>query len=202
MDLRVTQKALEDLELSDDLLNRDVEEIVDKHPVLKAFQERRSQSPLGQEAIQLPTSRQVVYSLHSGRYRGLTWFDEDDNVCWLLGVGFHESGSHADAYLVLKSRDEGGDLLPAEADYLALYRWRRTSGVSDLDDLVSIVARIGPEVLSAARSAPNTRVNRVIEGEIEIEMIVEELSDVAAILRQIHSHIRDAPTSTGSSSVW
>lgn len=184
MDLRITERALKDLDLSADLLGRNVEELVDEHPVIKAFAERRAQTPIGQEAIQLPKSRQVVYSLHSGRFRGLTWFDDDDDVCWLLGAGFHESGSRDDAYTVLKRRDGDGDLLPTENDYLALYRWRESLGVSNVRDLVAVLAELGPSLLADARAKPGRRLKTVIEEAIEVEVLVEELFDGASTLRQ------------------
>ncbi len=61
-----------------------------------------------------------AYNLHHGRYRGLTWHDEDSDVLWLLGVGWHEADSRDDAYEVLKARDEAGTLMPGEQDYLDL----------------------------------------------------------------------------------
>lgn len=90
------------------------------HDVVRAFVDQRSQDPKGQEWTKLPVTSAPAYNLHHGRYRGLTWHDEDNDVVWLLGVGWHESGSRDDAYMVLKRRDEAGDLMPTEQDYLDL----------------------------------------------------------------------------------
>jgi hypothetical protein len=95
-------------------------ELADRHPLIAAFVERRGQSPEGQEAIQLPASRATVYSLHAGRWRGLTWWEEDLGIVWLLGAGYHRSGERSDAYAALKRRDETDDLFPTEQDYLDL----------------------------------------------------------------------------------
>ncbi len=79
-----------------------------RHIFVTAFVERRSQSPRGQELTNLPVTAASVYNLHHGRWRGLTWHDEDSDVVWLLGVGWHESGSRGDAYTTLKARRRGG----------------------------------------------------------------------------------------------
>lgn len=162
-----------------------MEEYSDKHRALKTFVKSRSQSPQGQETTQLPKSKQVVYNLHAWRYRGLTWFDEEDDVCWLIGVGFHEFGSRSDAYVVLKERDKAGELLPTEEDYRSLYQWRRTLGASALDDLIHLVAKEGPNMLSAALAAPGSRVGRILGDALEVDLVVEEsLDDDHILLRE------------------
>jgi hypothetical protein len=85
--------------------------------VVAKFVELRSQSPTGQEATSLPTTPATVWNLHCDRWRGLTWHDENEDIVWLLGVGWHASGSRDDAYAVLKRRDELDQLLPSVADY-------------------------------------------------------------------------------------
>jgi hypothetical protein len=121
VELRLTRRALADLGLDDKALaGRRADELVDRHPMIAAFVERRSQNPEGQETIQLPESRAIVYSLHAGRWRGLTWWEPDLGFCWLLGAGYHRSGERSDAYAVLKRRDETDDLFPVEQDYLHL----------------------------------------------------------------------------------
>lgn len=93
MELRLTRRALADLGLDDQTsAGLPADELVDRHPMIAAFVERRGQNPEGQEAIQLPESRAIVYSLHSGRWRGLTWSEPDLGLVWLLGAGYHRSG--------------------------------------------------------------------------------------------------------------
>ena len=79
MELRLTRRALADLDLDvQALAGRPAEEFVGRHPVIAALVKRRSQNPEGQEAIQLPVSRAIVYSLHAGRWRALTWWEPAD----------------------------------------------------------------------------------------------------------------------------
>ena len=58
-----------------------------------------------------------MFSLHAERWRGLTWHDQDADVVWLLGAGYHRSGDRSDAYANLKRRDADGELFPDEQDY-------------------------------------------------------------------------------------
>ena len=121
MQLRLTRRALEDLDLSiERYAGRPATDYRGAHIFVTAFVERRSQSPRGQELTNLPVTAASVYNLHYGRWRGLTWHDEDSDVVWLLGVGWHESGSRGDAYATLKARDVAGTLMPDEQDYLDL----------------------------------------------------------------------------------
>lgn len=120
MRLRVTRQALVDLGLSVDNAGRRAEDLAELHPILGAFVERRSQSAEGQESTLLPSTKAVVWNLHRGRWRALTWHDSDDDVVWLLGAGWHESGSIDDAYAMLKSRDANDELFPTIDDYLDL----------------------------------------------------------------------------------
>jgi hypothetical protein len=73
-----------------------------------------------------------VYNLHHRRWRALTWHEEEDDldVVWLLGVGWHEAGSKDDAYAVLKRRDQQGLLFPDEPTTRTsspIHRPRKTS---------------------------------------------------------------------------
>jgi hypothetical protein len=56
----------------------------ERHPLLEAFYARRAQSPTGQETIEGLQANIVAYSLHAGRWRGLTWHDEELAIVWLL----------------------------------------------------------------------------------------------------------------------
>ena len=105
MQLRLTRRALEDLHLSiEQYAGRPATDYREVHVFVTAFVERRSQSARGQELTNLPVTAASVYNLHHGRWRALTWHDEDSDVVWLLGVGWHESGSRGDAYTTLKAR--------------------------------------------------------------------------------------------------
>jgi hypothetical protein len=90
------------------------QDYVDRYPILAAFRDRRGALPEGEEVIQqvrrvLPVP--PVFSLHSGDDRAGTWFDEEDNVVWLLGVGRNHDYDHLED-LARRQR-----LLPTLEDY-------------------------------------------------------------------------------------
>ncbi len=169
MQLRLTRRALEDLGLAiDAYAKRPATDFMDDHPVVRACVERWSQSPTGQELTKLPVTNAPAYNLHQGRYRGLTWHDEDSDVVWLLGVGWHESGSIDDAYSVLKSRDVTGGLMPDEQDYLDLELSR-----DETRTFVAQVAEEAPILVARARATPGQEVRRVIAGRLGTGVVVE-----------------------------
>lgn len=65
---------------------------MDADDVVRVFVEQRRQDPKGHEWTRPPVTAAPVYNRHHGRYRGLTWHDEDSDVIWLLGAAWHESG--------------------------------------------------------------------------------------------------------------
>lgn len=169
MQFRLTRHALEDLGLTiEDYAARPATDYTDAHDVVRAFVERRQQSPIGQERTNLPVTAAPAYNLHFGRHRALTWHDEDADVVWLLGVGWHELGSLDDAYVVLKARDVAGTLMPVEQDYLDLQL--------SLEEARSFVAQVGqdaPALVEQARQAPGTEVRGVIAGRLGVGVVIE-----------------------------
>ena len=109
-----------------------------------------------------------MYNLHNGRYRGLTWHDEGNDVVWLLGVGWHESGSRDDAYVVLKERDEVGALMPDEQDYLDL-----EMTLEETRSFVVQVSEQAPALVAQARESPGEEVSGVIAGRLGVGVQVE-----------------------------
>lgn len=177
-DLRVTIRALlEDFELDITFLDAPLNELAEEHELLKAFMERRSQDPEGGETTQLPCSSQVVFNLHAGRFRGLTWWDKTDDVVWLLGGKWHESGASDDAYILLKKLDEADRLLPGEDDYAALIRWRRQRDVFSFADIVEAVTNQGQEALAKALADPGTPMETSLAGVLNVTVVVEEVDD-------------------------
>lgn len=169
MQFRLTRRALEDLGLSvDDYARLPANEFVEAHDVVRSFVEQRSQDPKGQEWTKLPVTSAPAYNLHHGRYRGLTWHDEDADVVWLLGVGWHESGSRDDAYSVLKRRDEAGDLMPTEQDYLDLEMTLEASR-----SFVVLVSEQAPALIADARAKPGHEVRGVVAGRLGVGVQVE-----------------------------
>jgi hypothetical protein len=154
--LRLTRAALKDLGLPIEELRRlDASEYVDAHPVVAKFVELRAQSPTGQETTSLPATPATVWNLHCDRWRGLTWHDEGDGIVWLLGVGWHESGSRDDAYAVLKRRDELDQLLPTITDFEDAER-------DDIELFLEALQDSAPRILADAAANPG----REIRGEV------------------------------------
>jgi hypothetical protein len=163
--LHLTRRALSDLGLDvDEHAGRPADELADLHPLIAAFVERRRQRAEGQETIQLPRSRAIVYSLHSGRWRGLTWSEADLNIVWLLGAGYHRSGERTDAYAELKARDEIDELFPTEQDYLDFE--------SDPADFAAAVARDAPRLIEAARARIGEEINGELGGALDVFVLV------------------------------
>lgn len=198
MDLRVTRRALvDDLGLGEELLQVPLKNFSDEHQVLAAFVERRSQNPVGDETTQLPRSKQIVFNLHVGRHRGLTWHDEEDDVVWLLACGYHESGAIDDAYAVFKALDRKGKLLPTAADYEVLTRWRIEQGVSDLPALVELVATEGPELLAASLASPGRTLEVTYANALTVKLVTEENSDSDVVIRTYRLTFQMPPLRAG-----
>lgn len=172
MQLRLTRRALDDLGLpAGSYARRPATEYRDAHEVVRAFVERRSQDPTGPEWTNLPATAAPVYNLHHGRHRGLTWHDEDSDVVWLLGVGWHESGSPDDAYEVLKTRDAAGTLMPDDQDYLDL-----ELSLEETQSFVNRVAEQAPALIARARAALGEEQSGVIAGRLSVNVLVETVT--------------------------
>ncbi len=168
MRLRLTRRALEDLNLPiDAFCALDAREFSDAHDVVAKFVVLRSASPQGQEATLLPVTRQTVWNLHAGRWRGLTWHDTDDDVVWLLGVGWHESSSRDDAYEVLKRRDEAGELFPTVHDF-------QDAEPDDIEAFLEALRKTAPALLEQAQSTPGKEIRGVVGCSV-VALLVEIL---------------------------
>jgi hypothetical protein len=96
-----------------------VGELPHAHPLLAAFVRQRGHAPDVGEATRGLTTRLTTRNLHAGRSRGITWFDRDHGICWLLGGGdAHSAGQRDDIYRTLVALDARGLLFPTERDYL------------------------------------------------------------------------------------
>jgi hypothetical protein len=180
---------LEDLGLAVDAnAGRDATELVEAHRMIRAFVDRRRENPEGSETTQLPSTKAVVWNLHFERLRGLTWHDEEADVIWLLGVGYHESGSVGDAYAVLKGRDAAGELMPGYEDY------------SDLEpDPVPFVERLAAEapiLMARARVHPGREVREILAATAEVGVQVEVVVVDDNSLEEIWISITQPPVAT------
>ncbi len=87
--------------------------------LLDKFAELRAQAPESGDLIDGLEEREC-HSLHSGRYRAVTWYDRRSDVAWLLAACIHRSGSRDDAYALAIERERVGRLYPTEQDSRAL----------------------------------------------------------------------------------
>lgn len=166
-DLRVTRQALEDVGLKSEAGPAfDVEASQRKHDILEAFVSKRDNSPVGQE----PTLgiKASVYNLHGPNpWRGVTWYDEDNSVCWLLGVSPHD-------YRLFVQRAKDGTLLPSEDDYADLMLARDPSALDDsLEHFIEVLTADACELLARAEAEPNTEVNAVLAGTLTTALFTE-----------------------------
>ncbi len=92
----------------------------ERHALLEAFYARKEQSPVGQETIEGLQANIVAYSLHAGRWRGLTWHDTEFAVVWLLAGRYHRSGERDDSYPHFRGLARH-QLLPTEEDYERIF---------------------------------------------------------------------------------
>ncbi len=163
-ELRVTHRCLEE-DLGgtttapfDDLKN---------HEIIKALIKRRRDTPHDTKLVSpLPGGPPVYRLAYGDRHRGATWFDEDNQVVWLLAYAQHEFKGTGDAFPYFKELHAQERLLPDEADYEALFsdRASRFAGVARHDAL---------QLLEAARAAPGEEQRGLIGGEVGVGVAVE-----------------------------
>jgi hypothetical protein len=120
--LRVTQRCLrEDLGLDPAFVQRDARHFCSEHEVLRVFVVKREAAPGTGEPVKDAGPRGSCISLHVGRGRGITIWDEAGDVCWLLAYsGTHATHERRDAYQYFMRLDERDELLPTAEDYEAL----------------------------------------------------------------------------------
>jgi hypothetical protein len=171
--LRLTRQALRDLNLSIEKYSRkSASEYEGEHDMIATFVSMRSQSPIGQETTKLPVTKATVWNIHHGRFRGLTWHDVNSDVVWLLGVGWHETGSLDDAYVELKDWDSSGHLMPTIADYRDLELTEE-----DTLEFVTEVSVQAPKLVGEARQQLGSEVQAVLAGRIKTSVLVYDISE-------------------------
>lgn len=120
-------------------------------------------------------------SLHLGRGRGLTTWDNDDDVCWLVSYGaYHASGDSRDVYNRFELLYAGDQLAPTADDYEALYEITP-------EELLRNLRELGPKLVSAARDTPGYELVRPFnaanpahpdaQAVIVIDLVVEATAD-------------------------
>lgn len=93
-------------------------------------------------------------SLHVGRGRGVTLWDSNEDVCWLLAYsGTHASGEGRDCYRYFMSLGERNELLPTPDDYELL--WDVSA-----ETVLEALTFIGRDLYAEARQNPGVEANR------------------------------------------
>lgn len=105
---------------------------------------------------------------HQHHHRGATWYDDYEEVVWLLAYGRHRSGADDDFFPHCRALDAEGRLLPTVADRVALLRERDRRFV----DAVRVEA---PAILHEARSTPGE--HRYLLGDDVAAAIAIEVDD-------------------------
>ncbi|GIW20266.1 MAG: hypothetical protein KatS3mg065_0562 [Chloroflexota bacterium] len=157
--LAVTRRCLEeDLDLQPDADWRAI-----AHPVLQAFAERRGQHPVGSERITEVSgyTRAPIYSLHVRTHRAATWYDQEEGVVWLLGVGEYHDYEH------LRRLAQQDRLLPTVDDYERL----------ELDALpedfaAALIAEV-EQLVVAARLEPDRIIRGQLASRVPVRVCVE-----------------------------
>lgn len=120
--LRATRRCLrDDLALGEETGARDARSYVVEHDALKTFVTKRSGAPDEGDLVKDVNPRGRVKSLHVGRGRGVTLWDPDNDVCWLLAYSpTHATHERRDVYQYVLWLDSRGELLPTADDYESL----------------------------------------------------------------------------------
>lgn len=132
-DCRITLRCLKTTFAGFSLrIDQDFESLRAENTLIDRFFERRQNDrdggETGQRVVQVRT--RPTFKLTSGRMRCATWFDRDhppQGIVWLLGAEQHDDRhkGRSDAYDVLGSLDQQGQLFPQEIDYDRLELDRR-----------------------------------------------------------------------------
>lgn len=117
-ELRLTRRALHDLGCDAETAPGDLTDIADQAEqgvLVNKFASLRRNVPTGTDGPMHNVGRPDIYSLHGfNGDRACTWYDADEEVCWLLGwVAQHD-------YIEFETRAANSELLPDEDDYIVL----------------------------------------------------------------------------------
>ncbi|HEY4281344.1 MAG TPA: hypothetical protein VGM91_24240 [Conexibacter sp.] len=144
-ELRITRRCLEeDLGVSGDSAFEDVSQ----REIVKAFvKDRRDRVHDTRQVAPLTCGVPVWVLARGDDHRAATWYDEDEEVVWLLAYGIHRSGEPDDFFPDCKQIDAADRLLPVAEDYTRMFDERG-------ERFVHAVRIEAPLILRAAREAP------------------------------------------------
>jgi hypothetical protein len=154
--------------------------------VVRKFIADRAIAPEAAERIRGLTER-PCYSLHSGRYRAATWFDQERDVVWLLGAGVHRADSPEDFYSVAGQRERSGQFYPTPADYAALE-------VAEQTDRLRASVRQLRSLRQAALAAPDAGRHRFTSGDgLYAELWAEAIPGLATVSLRLRAARLNGP---------
>jgi hypothetical protein len=185
-ELAVAERCIRrDLGLAPDIAAEAPETQRKRHVLLERFYSRRAQSPIGQETIEGLQANIVAYSLHAGRWRGITWHDVELAIVWLLAGGYHRSGERDDSYPHFRSlaREQ---LLPTEEDYERVFD-REANGFAER--VVGDVAAIVEE----AHAQPGGIVSGQIARRVSVRAVEQAGSLQVGVKMQLHPGEEQVP---------
>jgi hypothetical protein len=176
-ELRITARCCRD-DLGVDPDKVSVTELKSKWKIVGKFVDIRSSLPDGQEPFRsAPGSN--VFTLHSGRQRGATWYDREYRVVWLLGFGTHREGDRDDSYNRIELLEERHQLMPTVEDYEALIRDRQAQLIP------TMVAEVRT-LLGRARSTPGQVHSTLLNCGVAVRLYVERLIEEDQGLEEFH----------------
>ena len=161
--LRVTLRCLEDdLGLSPALFaTRDAREYSSRHPAVGKFVDLRESAPNTGETIQSLVPFGAYRSLHTGRGRGATYWDEEFETCWLVAYHeYHATGDRKDVYEYFKRLDAGDRLAPTADDFENLLSETPST-------LIDALRELAPQLLGEARTFPGDEVRKEFVASVQ-----------------------------------
>jgi hypothetical protein len=149
------------------------EDLASRHGIVRAFRRERSSATTGPDHLgPAGGPRPLTVLRHTNDWRGLTWFDSEENVVWLCACARHRSGQPGDAFPFFRALEATGRIWPSEEDYEALAADRG-------EQFAAFVLDDAPLLLVRARKAPGTEQVLVIGREpvTVVVHIVETLEE-------------------------
>lgn len=146
------------------------------HEAIRVFVGKRSHAPGEGENVLNVQPYGHIKSLHVGKGRAATIYDDAQDVCWLLAFSeTHAVGERRDAYAHFERLDSRGELLPSDSDYAAL-------GTVTEAQLMDELRAHGSEMFTTAKGSPGEEVSASFtldDGQdasvtVAIELVVEE----------------------------
>jgi hypothetical protein len=151
------------------------------------LRELRTQAPEDGERVGSLRDRDCL-SLHGSRYRGVTWYDRERDVVWLLSVGIHRDDSHVDAYAVAAALERAGRLYPTDADIAIAERdFGDTRHFATLKSEAAALRELRDEILRTQTGATHSYTS---ENDLYAELWVESIPSLALLLLRLRIYRR------------